>query len=73
MRERNQEPVIIDPLDDIFDPALDEISEDELEELAPIASSKKRLAEKRRRAELRLEEKRLRDELGDYDLEFDDL
>ena len=73
MRERNQEPVIIDPLDDIFDPALDEISEDELEELTPIASSKKRLAEKRRRAELRLEEKRLRDELGDYDLEFDDL
>ena len=30
------------------------------------------LAEKRRRAERRLEEKRLRDELGYYDLELDD-
>ncbi len=73
MGERNQEPAVSEPLDDIFDPALDDISEDELEELTPIAASKRRLAEKRRRAELRLEEKRLRDELGDYDLEFDDL
>ncbi|MFT6958103.1 MAG: hypothetical protein ACJAYC_003119 [Halieaceae bacterium] len=73
MRERNQEPAIGDPLDDIFDPALDEISENDLEESTPIASNKKRLAEQRRRAELRLDEKRLRDELGDYDLEFDDL
>ncbi|MEH6515373.1 MAG: hypothetical protein V7742_01735 [Halioglobus sp.] len=73
MRERNQEPAISDPLDDLFDPALDEISENDLEESTPMASSKKRLAEKRRKAELRLDEKRLRDELGDYDLEFDDL
>ena len=73
MRERNQEPPISDPLDDIFDPTMDELLDDDMEESTPITSSKKRLAEKRRRAELRLDEKRLRDELGDYDLEFDDL
>ena len=52
---------------------LDDLADDEFEELTPLASSKKRLAEKRRKAELRLEEKRLRDELGFYDLEFDDI
>ena len=35
-------------------------------------SEKQRLAAKRRRAEQRLEERRLRDELGDYDLHLDD-
>jgi len=40
--------------------------------LASASSTRQYLAEKRRRAEQRLEEKRLRDELGDYDLELDD-
>ena len=48
------------------------MSEEEFQDLAPMSSEKQRLAEKRRRAEQRLEEKRLRDELGDYDLELDD-
>ena len=72
MGERNQEPATTETLDDIFEPGLGELSEEELRELVPISSDKQRLAEKRRRAEQRLEEKRLRDELGDYDLELDD-
>lgn len=72
MGERNQEPVTSEPLEDIFEPALGEMSDEEFAELAPVSSEKQRLAEKRRRAEQRLEEKRLRDELGYYDLELDD-
>lgn len=72
MGERNQEAVSTEPLDDFFDPALVDMSDDELEELLPISSEKQRLAAKRRRAEQRLEERRLRDELGDYDLMLDD-
>ena len=73
MGERNQEPANVEPLDEVFEPALDDMVDDEFEEPTPMASSKKLLAEKRRKAEVRLEEKRLRDELGFYDLEFDDI
>lgn len=72
MGERNQESASSEPLDELFEPVIGELSEEELRELAPVSSEKQRLAEKRRRAEQRLEEKRLRDELGDYDLELDD-
>ena len=61
-----------EPLEDLFEPTLGELTEEEMEELAPASASKRRLAEKRRRAEQRLEELRLRDELGYYDLELDD-
>ena len=72
MGERNQEPTTPEPVEDIFEPVLGEMSEEELEDMAPISNNKRLLAEKRRRAEQRLEEKRLRDELGYYDLELDD-
>ncbi len=72
MGERNQQTAATEPLEDLFEPSLGELTEEELRDLAPISSEKQRLAEKRRRAEQLLEEKRLRDELGDYDLEFDD-
>jgi hypothetical protein len=72
MRERNREPATIEILDDIFEPGLGELSEEDLQELTPMSSEKQCLVDKRRRAEQRLEEKRLRDELGDYDLELDD-
>ncbi len=58
--------------DDLFEPALGEFSEEAYEGLVEISSDKLALAEKRRRLEQRLEERRLREELGDYDLEFDD-
>jgi hypothetical protein len=72
MGERNQGRDSQESLDDVFEPALGELMDDDLEALEPISSDKQKLAEKRRRAELRLEEKRLRDELGYYDLELDD-
>ena len=43
-----------------------------MQELLPMSTEKQRLAAKRRRAEQRLEERRLRDELGYYDLRLDD-
>lgn len=72
MGERHQETHSSEPLDELFEPAIGDLNEEELSTLAPISSEKRRLADKRRRAEQRLEEKRLRDELGDYDLELDD-
>jgi len=72
MGERNQESTPSDSLDDMFEPMLSDMSDEEFEEFEPAISNKQRLAEKRRRAERRLEEKRLRDELGFYDLELDD-
>ncbi len=72
MGERNQEPTSSDSMDELFEPIIGDLTEEELREVAPISSEKQRLAEKRRRAEQRLEEKRLRDELGYYDLELDD-
>ena len=72
MGERTQDSASSEPLDDIFEPLLGDLSEEEFEELAPVSTEKQRLAAKRRRAEQRLEERRLRDELGDYNLELDD-
>ena len=72
MGERNQEPNTSESMEDVFEPMLGDVSDEEFAELSPVSSDKKRLAEKRRRAEQRLEEKRLRDELGYYDLELDD-
>ena len=72
MGERNQEPNSSEPMEEVFEPMLGDISDEEFVDMSPVSSDKQRLAEKRRRAEQRLEEKRLRDELGYYDLELDD-
>ena len=73
MGEQKQEPATSEPLEDLFESGIGDISEEMLlQELVPISSEKQRLVEKRRLAEQRLEEKRLRDELGDYSLELDD-
>ena len=71
MGDHNQENVL-DGDEDLFEPIIGEFSEEAYPGLGTMPSEKQRLADKRRRAELRLEELRLREELGDYDLEFDD-
>ena len=71
MGERNHEPASSEPLDDMFEPAIGDISDEMLQDLVPLSSERQRLVQKRRLAEQRLEEKRLRDELGDYDLQLD--
>jgi hypothetical protein len=73
MGERNQESLGGDALDDFFEPSLGELPDDELIKAEPQSATRHQLAEKRRRAEQRLDEKRLRDELGYYDMDFDDL
>lgn len=72
MGEQRQEPMAMDPLEDFFDPALGEGLDDEVDKMLPAGSDKADLALKRRRAEQRLEEKRLRDELGYDDLQLDE-
>lgn len=59
--------------EDFLDPLLGEFGEEDFGDLeTPVASCKESLAEKRRRAERRMEALRLREELGDFDFEFDD-
>ena len=62
-------------LDSTYDgcePAIGEFSAEAYDGLSTLSSEQRKLAEKRRRAEQRLEEFRLREELGDYDLKFND-
>lgn len=75
MGERNQtHSKDNDSADDMFDPMLSDFGDDDFEDLEASAQldSKASLAAKRRRAEQRLEALRLREELGDYDFDFDD-
>jgi len=63
-----------DDTDDLDDFDTDDIDiGDDLDTAFNGMSERQQLAEKRRRAELRMEERRLREELGYYDLSFDDL
>jgi hypothetical protein len=59
-------------MDDMFEPVMGDFSDEAYDGLTAESSTKHQLAEKRRRAEQRIEEFRLREELGDYDLEFND-
>lgn len=72
MGERNQEPPAAEALEDLFETTLGDLSDEFMQDLTPVSSEKQRLVQMRRQAEKRLEEKRLRDELGDYDLELGD-
>ena len=58
--------------EELFDPALGELEDDDFEamDFAEAVTEKALKAEKRRRAEERLEMLRLREELGDYDFDF---
>jgi hypothetical protein len=72
MGQRNTESNLSDSIDEFFEPMLGDALDDLLEAEEPKTSSKNRLAELRRRAELRLEEKRMREELDYMDLDWDD-
>lgn len=72
MGERKQDSLSSESGEELFEPAVGEVSEEALQDLVPFSSEKRRLVEKRRLAEQRLEERRLREELGDYDLQLDD-
>ena len=74
MGERDRTVVTEDSAEDMFEPGLGELSEDDFESLdfAEAVTEKALKAAKRRRAEERLEMLRLREELGDYDFDFED-
>ncbi|MFV0476779.1 MAG: PA3496 family putative envelope integrity protein [Parahaliea sp.] len=69
MGNTHQDTVSSEAMDDFFEPVLVGMSDED--DFEPMTSEKHRLAQKRRRAEQRLEQRRLREELGDYDLELD--
>ena len=72
MGEPNTESMTADIVEDLFEPAVADLTEEMFKDVEAVSTGKHQLVEKRRLAEKRLEEKRLREELGDYDLEFDD-
>ena len=72
MGERDRTVVAYDPPEDVFEPGLGELSDEQFEsiEFAESVTEKAHKAAKRRRAEERLEVLRLREELGEYNLDF---
>ena len=74
MQGRDQDSNELSLTDDVVDSIVsdfDEVALDEIEKSTPTLSDSARLAEKRRRAEDLLERRRLREELGDDDFNFD--
>ncbi len=71
MGQRTSETSLSDSIDEFFEPVLDSV-EDAPDDEAPQANGKSRLAQLRRRAEQRLEEKRMREELDYLDLDWED-
>jgi len=74
MGERDTTAVTEEPAEEFFEPGLGELTDEDFESLdfAEAVTEKALKAAKRRRAEERLEVMRLREELGDYDLDFGD-
>ena len=72
MGERDRTVIADDSPDDVFEPGLSELSDEQFESMdfAESVTEKALKAAKRRRAEERLEVLRLREELGEYDLDF---
>lgn len=72
MGERESTVVTEEPVEEFFDPVMAELDDEEFEsrDFAEAVTEKALKAAKRRRAEERLEMLRLREELGDYDLDF---
>ena len=72
MGQRTSEPSLSDSIDEFFEPILGDSLDDDIDTETQISSGKNRLAQLRRRAEQRLEEKRMREELDYLDLDWDD-
>jgi hypothetical protein len=72
MGERRIEPSVSDSIDDFFEPLPSDVIDEQFDAEEFQVNGSSRLAELRRRAELRLEEKRLREELEYLDLDWED-
>ena len=71
MGQRNSEPSISDSIEEFFEPILSDAFDDSEDAEEPRIHGKNRLAELRRRAEQKLEERRMREELGYIDLDWE--
>ena len=71
MGQRNSEPSVSDSIDEFFEPMLSDAFDEMEDDETPVAPGKCRLAELRRRAELRLEAKRMREELDYLELDWE--
>jgi hypothetical protein len=72
MGRRTTEPSVSDSVDEFFEPMLGDAIDEFSDADEPQVNGKSRLAELRRRAESRLEEKRLREELDYMDLDWEE-
>ena len=74
MGERDATAVTEEQAEEFFEPSLGELAYEDFESMdfAEAVTEKALKAAKRRRAEERLEMLKLREELGDYDLDFGD-
>ena len=74
MGERDTTAVTKEPAEEFFEAGMRELACEDFESLdfAEAVTEKALKGAKRRRAEMRLEMLRLREELGDYDLDFGD-
>ena len=74
MGDRDTTAVTEESTEEFFEPSLGELADEDFESLdfAGTVREKALKAAKRRRAEERLEMLKLREELGDYDLNFGD-
>jgi len=71
MGQNPLEPTLSDSIDEFFEPVLGDSFEEALDD-EPKVSGKSRLVELRRRAEQRLEEKRMQEELRFMDLDWEE-
>lgn len=72
MGQRNSQPSVSDSIDEFFEPLSGDALDDMFDEDEPLVPGKSRLAELRRRAELRLEAKQMREELDYLDLDWEE-
>ena len=72
MGKRDKTVFADDQAEDVFEPDLSELNDEQFEavDFAESVTEKALKAAKRRRAEERLEVLKLREELGEYDLDF---
>ena len=72
MVQRHNEPNLNDSIGEFFEPMLGDAIDEVADADEPKAAGKNRLAELRRRAEQKLEERRMQEELAYMDLDWDD-
>ena len=72
MGQRNSEPSLSDSIEEFFEPLLSDAIDDTIEANERQVPGRSRLAELRRRAEQRLEEKRIREELDYMELDWEE-